>query len=326
MALLNGNHDTACSLLLAGKPILFIPLTLEHWMFSVAVQRLGAGLIVSPDRPGEFAPKFAAMLGSDMYAKAAQRFSLRYGQNDPTALKDRLAERIEEILDPSWPQNRRAMPSPLSANGAPLPLATVSAPVETATPTVVSLVRNPLANSDAPARAKSADHEALDAGLVHHQHGRVNQAAELYQSVLARNPNDADALHLLGVLNLQTGRASQAVDLIGRAAKSVPGEASFQCNLGEAHRILGQYDRAIECCLTALRLRPDYPEACNNLALALQSQGKYKAAAARFQDAIRFNPTYAVAYNNFGALLGELGQFDDARNCFARARKLMQPE
>ncbi len=327
LAVLNGNHDTSCALLLAGKPVIFVPLTLEHWMFAVTVQRIGAGMLVNPDRPGEFESKFATLLSSTaIYTKAAQRFAARYAQNDLAQVEDLLVKRIEEILDPAWPQRRRPMASPLISSGEPLaPVAGAmpAAPTPASAPAYsVGMVRNPAAPPPVDAAGKS--NSELDAALALHQQGRVQEAAALYQAVLARQPNDPTALHLLGVVHLQTGNFAAAVELIGRAIAILPNESSFHSNLAEAHRNLGQYDAAVEHCLTALRLKPEYPEACNNLALALQAQGKYKAAISRYRDAIKFNPRYGTAYNNLGSLLGELGQFADARACFEQASRAVQ--
>jgi cytochrome c-type biogenesis protein CcmH/NrfG len=48
-------------------------------------------------------------------------------------------------------------------------------------------------------------HDTLTLGFRHHQQGRLEEAAQLYQSVLAQQPGDPDALHLLGVAALQKG-------------------------------------------------------------------------------------------------------------------------
>jgi Tfp pilus assembly protein PilF len=42
-------------------------------------------------------------------------------------------------------------------------------------------------------------------GLQYHQRGEFDQAGPIYQDVLARDPDNADALHLLGVLEHQRG-------------------------------------------------------------------------------------------------------------------------
>ena len=51
-----------------------------------------------------------------------------------------------------------------------------------------------------------------------HQQGRCDEAELHYRDVLAVIPDNADALHLLGVLQAQRGRYEAAAHLIGRAA------------------------------------------------------------------------------------------------------------
>ena len=54
-------------------------------------------------------------------------------------------------------------------------------------------------------------HDDLNLGLGYHQNGNLVQAAQLYQNVLARDPQQVDALHLLGVVAIQQGDPARAV-------------------------------------------------------------------------------------------------------------------
>ena len=92
-----------------------------------------------------------------------------------------------------------------------------------------------------------------------HQAGRYADAARCYHGLLSREPDNADALHLFGVMHHQCGYSSRAVELIGRAVALRPGAAAFHANLAEVHRTLGQYEQAVDCCRTALRLAARLP-------------------------------------------------------------------
>jgi tetratricopeptide (TPR) repeat protein len=159
----------------------------------------------------------------------------------------------------------------------------------------------------------------LSLALQYHQNGHLDQAAQLYQKVLANDPQHADALHLLGVVALQQGDLGRAVEWIGKAIAVRPGVPLFHCNLAEAYRLLGQPDRAVGCCRTALRLQPEYPEAANNLGLALQAQGKWDEASDQFHAAIRMKPDYAMAHNNLGNAFRERGDKTQALAHFRQA-------
>jgi tetratricopeptide (TPR) repeat protein len=158
----------------------------------------------------------------------------------------------------------------------------------------------------------------LTAALELHEAGRLGPAARLYQQVLAREEN-ADALHLLGVLHHQQGDHARAVELIRRAVALRPSVPAFHANLAEAYRALGQLERAAGCCRTALRLWADCPEALCNLGLALQGMGRHAEAAEQFRHALRLRPDFALAHNNLGLCLREQGQLDEALGHFRRA-------
>ncbi len=67
--------------------------------------------------------------------------------------------------------------------------------------------------------------DVLKAAIGMHQAGQFGEALPLYQKVLAREPANADALHLLGVLHHQKGDNTRAVEMIGRAVAIRPNVA-----------------------------------------------------------------------------------------------------
>jgi tetratricopeptide (TPR) repeat protein len=159
----------------------------------------------------------------------------------------------------------------------------------------------------------------LALGLELHERGLLDQAAQHYRKVLAAEPENADALHLLGVVALQQGDHVRAADWIGRAIARNPRVAAYHANLAEVYRGLGQLDRAVACCRVALGLQPNYPEACNNLGLALLAQGQLQAAADQFHMALRLRPNFALACNNLGNTLRLQGDLAQALAHFRQA-------
>ena len=57
----------------------------------------------------------------------------------------------------------------------------------------------------------------LQQAVLLHQKGQLSEAAALYCQILAREPGNADALHLLGVIEFQNGNPAAAIALIDRA-------------------------------------------------------------------------------------------------------------
>jgi tetratricopeptide (TPR) repeat protein len=159
----------------------------------------------------------------------------------------------------------------------------------------------------------------LSIALQHHQQGRLAQAAQQYQAILAANPDDADALHLLGVLTHQLGNHRQAIELIGRAVALRPGVAVFRANLAETHRTAGQLDAAAAQCHAALQLAPNNPDARNCLGLIFLARNQLEAAAAEFRAALRLRPDFALACNNLGNVLRLMDEKEQALAHFRRA-------
>ena len=154
--------------------------------------------------------------------------------------------------------------------------------------------------------------QALQIAVRHHQAGQLAQARALYQQILAREPNHADALHLLGVIAHQAGQNDAAIELIGRAISVKPDFPQAHCNLGNVLRDQGRLDESIAACRRAIALKPDLPEAWCNLGNALQENGQLGDAVDAYRRAIGLKPNYPEAHSNLGASLREKGQLDEA--------------
>jgi Flp pilus assembly protein TadD len=114
--------------------------------------------------------------------------------------------------------------------------------------------------------------DTLKEALASHQQGRFREADRLYGEVLEHQPNNADALHLSGVIAMQTGNPRLAVERIVRAI-AFASNADFYSHLGEAYRQLGDRERAIQACRAALLIDSHHGSALNNLGVALMEHG-----------------------------------------------------
>ena len=148
--------------------------------------------------------------------------------------------------------------------------------------------------------------------ITHHQKGQLSQAAAIYREILATQPRNADALHLLGVICAQTGNQQGAAELIGKAILENPQVASYYSNLGLALQELKQFDAAVASYDKAISLKPNYAEPYYNRGNARKELKQLDAAIANYDKAISLKPGYAEAYSNRGLVLQELKQLDAA--------------
>lgn len=162
----------------------------------------------------------------------------------------------------------------------------------------------------------------LQQGLTFHNQGNLAMAEQHYRKILNTAPNQADALHLLGVLAQQQGHAVDSIPLIQRALAITPHNATYLINLGNGHLEIGEILQAIDCYKQALTLTPNAPDAYNNLGLAQKALNKLDDAIESFNAAIRLKPDYSQAFNNLGTALKENGQLEQAASSFLRALSL----
>ncbi|HWY85822.1 MAG TPA: hypothetical protein VNX28_03805, partial [Gemmataceae bacterium] len=59
--------------------------------------------------------------------------------------------------------------------------------------------------------------EALTIAIEHHQGGRLQVAEQIYRQILQVDPNQPDALHLLGVIASVLGHVEIAIKYIGKS-------------------------------------------------------------------------------------------------------------
>jgi tetratricopeptide (TPR) repeat protein len=155
-----------------------------------------------------------------------------------------------------------------------------------------------------------------------HRDGRLADAERDYRAAIEADPVHTDALHLLGVLRHQQGHHEEAADLVGRAVALRPDDAALQLNLGNALKALGRLDGAIERFRNALTLAPEFPLAHYNLGNAYAQAGRHEDAAEAFQRSLRLQPNDASTYNNLGNALHALGRSEEAIAAFSRALSL----
>jgi predicted O-linked N-acetylglucosamine transferase (SPINDLY family) len=150
--------------------------------------------------------------------------------------------------------------------------------------------------------------EALAQAIGHHQAGRLDDAAQLYQRILDAAPDHADAFNLRGVLRLQRGDAVGAVADITRAAALAPEFGGYRLSLGNALKAQGRLPEAASSFALAAQLLPGAVEPRFNLASTLHALGRRDEAAQAYAAVLALNPAFDGAHNNLGALLQAWGR------------------
>src|SRR5262249_36675269 len=144
----------------------------------------------------------------------------------------------------------------------------------------------------------------------HYHAGDRPQAERLCWDLLRQQPLHADAIYLLGVLDLDGDRPLPALLHFHHATTLRPAHPALPNPLGEAYRALGRGAEAAGCFREAIRLDPAYAAAHHALGLTLLDQGELAAAVTSFRQALAARPGYERAHLNLGRALQMQGDLE----------------
>jgi hypothetical protein len=98
LAILNGNHATTLAMLLAGKPILQLPVFLEQELNARATAALGAGVFLPPENHGLLESSLEHVLQQKDFTAAAGRYATQYAGFDADSEITAAVRRLQEVL------------------------------------------------------------------------------------------------------------------------------------------------------------------------------------------------------------------------------------
>jgi tetratricopeptide (TPR) repeat protein len=160
----------------------------------------------------------------------------------------------------------------------------------------------------------------LEQGMEHHRAGRAEQAEKIYRAILAKVPNQPDALNLLGVLAMDAGNHDLAFDLLERAVAARPKDPVILNNYGNALSLVRRFEDAIEHLERALAINPASPDAWLNLGRTLNLAGQGNRALQCFEQLLKIKPDALAGRAGLARALMGLGRTAEAE---AAARELI---
>lgn len=160
--------------------------------------------------------------------------------------------------------------------------------------------------------------ESLAAGLAEHQAGNLAVAARHYCATLDQAPDNANALHLLGLVLSEQGEAGRALSFLARAVQLNP-NATFVANLGLALRRAGDLEGAIGAYREALRMQPHHAPTLGRLGRALIDAGQVEEAESVLLRAAAQQPADAELRNALGHARAAQKRYAEARADFGAA-------
>ncbi|HLZ06663.1 MAG TPA: tetratricopeptide repeat-containing glycosyltransferase family protein [Bradyrhizobium sp.] len=147
--------------------------------------------------------------------------------------------------------------------------------------------------------------------LKHALDGRFLEATSTCEQALSLDPDNADTMHLMGMVNLEARQLAHAVEWTSRAISKAPKPAYF-ATLGLALSDLGRHEDALKAFDTALQLKGDDAQLWWQKGGALIAAGRTPEALAAFEQTLKLDPRHGDAAYKCGHLLHGLERFEEA--------------
>jgi FkbM family methyltransferase len=164
---------------------------------------------------------------------------------------------------------------------------------------------------EAPENAMNID-EAIHLAIEHYHSGNLAQSETICRELLAVQPDNAQVLHLLGVISYVLKKYDSAIHYFKESLSFDPSDAEAYYNCGNAFKDQEQFDEAAAWYKKALQFDPRNPYIYLNLGYVLGKKGELDEAVQCYREAIRLEPDNAMAHFNLGNALFDKGLFDAA--------------
>jgi tetratricopeptide (TPR) repeat protein len=152
-----------------------------------------------------------------------------------------------------------------------------------------------------------------------HRQGDLGTARRLYDDVVAREPNNAEALHLAGAAAANVGSSAEAVELLTRASHLDPRNPIIRINLAATLNAMGRTDAALAAIERATALAPTLPLAHRLRGDLLKSARRFDAALESYARLAELAPHDAASRIQCGNVLAMCDRMDEALRAFESA-------
>ena len=148
------------------------------------------------------------------------------------------------------------------------------------------------------------------------------EAKILLSKILNIEPENFDALNIIGVINGNENNHLEALNFFKKAQKIRPDDSLINFNLAKSFSETGDDLEAIKYYQISIKLDKNHLGSLLNLGKSLEQLKKYDEALIYYDQAIKLKPDFFEAYNNRGTTFKSLKRYDDALFNYDQAIKL----
>ncbi|MCC6194793.1 MAG: tetratricopeptide repeat protein [Burkholderiales bacterium] len=171
-------------------------------------------------------------------------------------------------------------------------------------------------------RATPDAHALLREASRLYETGVLGDAAHTLGRIVQCDPDNFEALHMLGLVASAQGRHQEAEALFARALKGDPNSIAAHFNRGVTLRILGREKDAVDSFDRAIAGNPQFVAALAERGGALLALGQPEDAVRSYEGALAIESANLDVLSNLGRALVVLGRSADALGAFDRALAL----
>lgn len=158
----------------------------------------------------------------------------------------------------------------------------------------------------------------LEQALALHQSGNFAGAEEAYLSLVGEEPENAEALKLLGVLSCQMQKLDEGVSYLEAAIEIEDSISEYHLVLGHAYLSMGKIEEGILALKKAAEIDPGRAEVHSALGDTYQQVQQFAHAFESYQKAVAIDPGNILYRTNAGLTAVFSNHFDVAAEYLER--------
>ncbi|HBE92085.1 MAG TPA: hypothetical protein DDW55_05985 [Gammaproteobacteria bacterium] len=162
----------------------------------------------------------------------------------------------------------------------------------------------------------------LQHAFQYQQSGNIPAAEDACRQYLEQNPDNPEALHLLGYIYSQSGRLDDGETLLRQCLQQLPEQPHVLNTLGNLLQRKGNRDEAATCYKQSCELDPEFAEAWYNLGRVLNALDRNDEAIEPLQRAIALKSDDHRYHNVLGMTYKAMNRFHEAITSYHRALEL----
>lgn len=149
--------------------------------------------------------------------------------------------------------------------------------------------------------------------------GKLKEAEEMLNRVLAADPTNPHAMAGMGRVRLGDKQYDAAVVLLEQAAAKLTDDATVQASLGEAYKKLERHTDAATAYGAAFKADPNAGNYGLEQGQALRRAKQYEAAEAVLREVAKVDKQAEFVFTELGDVLREQGKLDEALKTYMKA-------